>query len=274
MLFSKPKGSGPNDRLLGGDLTHEEFARLFPRLRMVIINSYSSTPEAPRWRVFIPTTIAMPIAAHRAIAEQIMRTVNRAGYWSKKQLEANERIKSRKHHGFDMGKLTPSSLFYLPCQAENPAHSFFIDHNSPGRAPIDPYQLGRICGQPSATVAGTRQRRSARRSCHRARPMPATDCPRLRRMRELLAEEDAAKIPRRSGAASGRSDREVARRTPGEGNRRSSSLGSICGAAGMSHRHRERCLRQEAGKPAIPPSVAPRSRHHADAGGSSRRLAA
>ena len=35
--------------------------------RMVIINSYSSTPEAPRWRVFIPTTIAMPIAAHRAI---------------------------------------------------------------------------------------------------------------------------------------------------------------------------------------------------------------
>ena len=123
----------------GGDLTHEEFARLFPRLRMVIFNSYSSTPEKPRWRVFIPTTIAMPIAAHSAIGEQIMRTLNRAGYWSRKQLEANERIKSRKHHGFDMGKLTPSSLFYLPCQAENPVHSFFIDHNSPGRLPLDPY---------------------------------------------------------------------------------------------------------------------------------------
>ena len=81
----------------------------------------------------------MPIAAHKAIGEQIMRTLNRAGYWSKKQLETNERIKSRKHHGFDMGKLTPSSLFYLPCQAENPANSFFIDHNSPGRQPLDPY---------------------------------------------------------------------------------------------------------------------------------------
>jgi hypothetical protein len=104
----------------GGDLTHEEFARLFPRLRMVIINSYSSTPTAPRWRVFIPTTVAIPIAAHRAIGEQIMRSVNRAGYWSKKQLEANVRIKSRLCPGFDMGKLTPSSLFYLPCQAENP----------------------------------------------------------------------------------------------------------------------------------------------------------
>lgn len=106
---------------------------------MVIVNSYSSTREKPRWRVFIPTTIAMPIAAHRAIGEQIMRTVNRAGYWSKKQLEANDRIKSRLCHGFDMGKLTPSSLFYLPCQAENPAHSFFIDHNAPDRAPIDPH---------------------------------------------------------------------------------------------------------------------------------------
>ena len=49
----------------GGDLTHQEFARLFPRLRMVISNSYSSTAEKPRWRVFIPTTIAMPIVALR-----------------------------------------------------------------------------------------------------------------------------------------------------------------------------------------------------------------
>ena len=29
--------------------------------------------------MFIPTTIAMPIAAYKAIGEQIMRTVNRAG---------------------------------------------------------------------------------------------------------------------------------------------------------------------------------------------------
>ena len=161
---------------------------------MVIINSYSSTPTAPRWRVFIPTTVAMPIAAHRAIGEQIMRSVNRAGYWSKKQLEANERIKSRKHHGFDMGKLTPSSLFYLPCQAENPAHSFFIDHNSPDRAPIDPYIWAgyaanhrRPAPEPVATVSPTVVPLEQR-------PMPVTDCPRLRRMRELLAEEEAAKF--------------------------------------------------------------------------------
>ena len=38
-----------------------------------------------------------------------------------------------------MGKLTPSSLFYLPFQAQNPANSFLIDHNALGRQPIDPY---------------------------------------------------------------------------------------------------------------------------------------
>jgi hypothetical protein len=95
----------------GGDLTHEEFARLFPRLRMAVFNSYSSTREKRRWRVFIPTTVAMPISAYKAIAEQVMRTVNRAGFWAQKQLDTDARIKSRRTHGFDMGKLTPSSLF-------------------------------------------------------------------------------------------------------------------------------------------------------------------
>ncbi len=52
-----------------------------------------------------------------------MRTVNRAGYWSQKQLDADPRIKSRKHHGFDMGKLTPSSLFYLPVSGGEPGRT-------------------------------------------------------------------------------------------------------------------------------------------------------
>jgi len=174
----------------GGDLTHQEFARLFPRLRMVIFNSYNSTRDKPRWRVFIPTTVAMPIAAHRAIGEQIMRTLNRDGYWSKKQLDADARIKSRKHHGFDMGKLTPASLFYLPCQAANPADSFFIDHNSASRQPLDPYVWAgyaanhhhRPLSEPVVEPA--------------AQPMPEippTKCPKLRRFREMMAAEEAAK---------------------------------------------------------------------------------
>jgi hypothetical protein len=231
----------------GGDLSHEEFAQLFPRLRMVIINSYSSTPTAPRWRVFIPTTIAMPIAAYRAIAEQIMRTVNRAGYWSKKQLETNDRIKSRKHHGFDMGKLTPSSLFYLPCQAENPVDSFFIDHHSSGRVPLDPYVWAGYAAnhhqpvqEPAETVAT-----AVAEPVQQA--MPTTDCPKLRRMRELIAEDEVARhrdnLSRRKAAAIGRWHG-----TPAEsGNRAFFQLGVDLGGAGMSMTDIDSILRQEAG---------------------------
>ncbi len=130
----------------------------------------------------------MPIAAHKAICEQIMRTLKRAGYWSKKQLETNDRIKSRQHHGFDMGKLTPSSLFYLPCQAANPADSFFIDHNSPERQPLDPYLWAGYAANhhrplPEPVVEPVAQ----------PVPIPPTKCPKLRRFREMMAAEEAAK---------------------------------------------------------------------------------
>jgi hypothetical protein len=52
----------------GGDLSADEFAALFPHLMMVIHNSASSTPDAPRWRAIIPTTCAMTIEVHREIS--------------------------------------------------------------------------------------------------------------------------------------------------------------------------------------------------------------
>jgi hypothetical protein len=113
-------------------------------------------------------------------------------FMSKRQLETNERIKSRKHHGFDTGKLAPSSLFYLPCQAQNPANSFFIDHNAPGRLPIDPYVWAGYAAnhhrlpEPVETVTPTVVQ-------PKQEVVAATACPRLKRMRELLAEEEAAK---------------------------------------------------------------------------------
>jgi hypothetical protein len=35
--------------------------------------------------------------------------------------------------GLDRGKRPPSSLFYLPCQAEDPSQSFFTDYKDEGR---------------------------------------------------------------------------------------------------------------------------------------------
>ena len=263
----------------GGDLSHQEFSRLFPRLRMVITNSYSSTPEKPRWRVFIPTTVAMPICAHEAICQQIMRTVNRAGYWSRTQLHADPRIKSRKHHGFDMGKLTPSSLFYLPCQAENPAHSFFIDFGGKSRAPLDPYVWAGYAANhhrpepgPSATVAETVAPTVVEPA---PQPTPLTNCPKLRKMREMIAAEEAAKMQ------NDRAQRQAAaiqtwHDTPARGgNEAFFQLGVDLRSAGMSMAEIEDTLRLEAGNARHPTE---RRREIKNImrrlGGSSRRLAA
>ena len=71
----------------GGDLTPEEFAAMFPHLTMVMYNSASSTMNAPRWRAVIPTTYAMTIDVHRDILMQLMKSLNRRGFYSTKQLE-------------------------------------------------------------------------------------------------------------------------------------------------------------------------------------------
>jgi hypothetical protein len=201
---------------------------------------------APEY-AFIPTTVAMPIIAHEAICQQMMRTVNRAGFWAQKQLDADTRIKSRLTHGFDMSKLTPSSLFYLPCQAQNPRDSFFIDHNTPGRVPLDPYRWAGYAAnhhrpepEPSATVAQPVMRSVAQP------PMPPTNCPKLRRMRDLLAGEAAAKVQ------NDRTQRQAAaiqkwRAAPAEtGNRAFFQLGVDLGSAGLSMAEIENSLRLEA----------------------------
>lgn len=125
----------------GGDLTSDEFARLFPFYRVVVWNTYSSTPERTRWRGFIPTTQAMSIRVHALILAQIMKALNKAGYWSKEQLAKNASIRRRNLHGFDTSKLNPASMFFLPSQAHDPRASFFTDYGegNPKRGPIEPY---------------------------------------------------------------------------------------------------------------------------------------
>jgi hypothetical protein len=81
----------------------------------------------------------MSLDVHALVLKQIEEVLNRAGYWGKRQLEKSPRIKSRLCHGFDEGKFNGASLFYLPCQAKDPAHSFFIDYGEAelSRGPLD-----------------------------------------------------------------------------------------------------------------------------------------
>jgi hypothetical protein len=129
----------------GGDLTYKEFASFFPYLRMVIWNTYSHTAAKPRWRVFIPTTYAMSLDVHGLMMRQIEKVLNKQGYWGKRQLEKNTGIRTRRCHGFDESKFNGASLFYLPCQAKDPSHSFFQDYDDPKRGPLDLHQWIEHC---------------------------------------------------------------------------------------------------------------------------------
>jgi hypothetical protein len=126
----------------GGDLDINEFASIFPHLKMVIYNSASSTPKNPRWRVVIPTTCAMTIDVHNEIMEQIKKSLGKRGYFDKKQLAKRaEKGLAGKNHGFDTSKFTASSLFYLPAQAlAGSDASFFLTFDGGNRQPINPYQ--------------------------------------------------------------------------------------------------------------------------------------
>lgn len=122
----------------GGDLSPDAFADLFPHLRIVIWNTASSTPEKPRWRVFIPTTCAMSVEVHKLIIAEIVGVLNNAGYWGQRKLEKDARLKGRHCHGFDESKFTANSMFYLPCRAKHPKGSFFTDFGvrDPWRGPL------------------------------------------------------------------------------------------------------------------------------------------
>ncbi len=150
----------------GGDLTSDEFARLFPSLRVVISNTYSSTPEKPRWRAFIPTTEAMSLSVYRLILGQIFSDLNGAGFWSAEQLEKNKAIKRRQAHGFDMSKLNGASLFYLPAQAAHPFGSFFQDHAGPARKALEPVtwikRAIRTSKVPPAAASGSTSKQPAK----------------------------------------------------------------------------------------------------------------
>jgi hypothetical protein len=144
-----------------------------------------------------------------------------------------------------LGKLTPSSLFYLPCQAQNSADSFFIDHNSSSRLPLDPYVWAgyaanhhRPAPEPSEAVTETVAPTVAE-------PMPTTDCPMLHRIREMIAAEGAGKVQDRAQRQAAAIDQWHG--TPAKGgNRAFFQLGVDLRGAGMSMADIDATLRQEA----------------------------
>ena len=109
----------------GGNLTYQEFATIFSTLRMVIMNTHSSTKENPRWRCYIPISEAVGVKTHDMIIQNLMQKLAEHRFYGKKYCDRNP---EKQFHGFDEGKFAPCSLFYLPCQAANANNSFFMDY--------------------------------------------------------------------------------------------------------------------------------------------------
>ena len=84
----------------------DEFAKLFPHLRMTIFNSYSSTTDWIRYRIYIPTDRVMTAKEYMSVTSSMVDLLP-------------------KDAGIDKTKIYPESIFYLPCQAGNPFGNFF-----------------------------------------------------------------------------------------------------------------------------------------------------
>ncbi len=75
---------------------------------------------------------------HRAILDAILEVLKIQGYNDPDWLSRYPRTRSKLLHGFDLSKLTSSSLFYLPSQAEHPGGSFWLDFNDESRHALEP----------------------------------------------------------------------------------------------------------------------------------------
>ena len=115
----------------GGGISRHAFAQMFPHLEMHIWNTWSSTPTDERWRVYIPTDIAMVHDVQKLVIDQIMRVLKSNGYTDKKPLAkivAGGKQTNLSDHGFDSTKFNASSFFFAPCQANHPQGTFYDSH--------------------------------------------------------------------------------------------------------------------------------------------------
>ena len=79
-------------------------------------------------------------------------------------------------------------------------------------------------------------------------PMPATECPKLRRTRELIAEEDAAKAQTYRVQRQAAAIEKWRHASPGDGNGAFLRLGHDLYRIGMNHAEIDATLWQEAGQ--------------------------
>jgi hypothetical protein len=119
-----------------GELKPEEIAELFPLNQLVIFNTYNHTAGNPRFRVIFPTSQRLPSEGYEAVWDNVAAKLRHAGYTVGNKDQQTS--KNSRPSGLDDTKRTAASVFYAPCQAKNPADSFFHYYNEAHRQLLDP----------------------------------------------------------------------------------------------------------------------------------------
>ena len=110
-----------------GELRPEELPNLFPGLRMVVTNTFSHTSDKPRFRAVFPTSEIMTPEVYGLIQGCLADKLEDAGYVVDRGGKGRKgaRLSNSRPSGLDWSKSLPTSLFYLPCQAQKSGDSFF-----------------------------------------------------------------------------------------------------------------------------------------------------
>jgi len=106
-----------------GELKPEEVAELFPLNQLIIFNTYNHTADAPRFRAIFPTSQCLTPEAHEAVWDNFAAKLRHAGYTVGNKDQQTS--KNSSPSGLDDSKRSAASVYYAPCQAKNPADSFF-----------------------------------------------------------------------------------------------------------------------------------------------------
>ena len=115
-----------------GDLTPEVMAELFPHVRLIVFNTYNHTSENSRFRVVIPFDEPISADDYGTLYDNLIAKIEDAGY------SIGTANGGSRRSGLDVSKKSPTSLFYLPCQAKEPSDSFFADYNDDKRKILHP----------------------------------------------------------------------------------------------------------------------------------------
>jgi hypothetical protein len=107
---------------------------------MVVTNTFSHTSDKPRFRALFPTSEIMTPEAYGLIQGCLADKLEDAGYTVDRGGKGRKgaRLSNSRPSGLDWSKSLPTSLFYLPCQAQTSRDSFFQDYGGENRQPLQP----------------------------------------------------------------------------------------------------------------------------------------